>query len=62
MPEQPQQREEPEVTKRRSSPQTDPTNPFRQETNGEWTQNEQIEQREEPGLTEDERQRRGQGD
>jgi hypothetical protein len=45
---------------RRSSPQTDPTNPFRQESAGRWLPAERESERrqDEPGLTDRDRQER----
>jgi hypothetical protein len=45
----------------RPSPQTDPTNPYRQESAGEWTRAEEENERrqDEPGLTDEDRQQRG---
>jgi len=44
----------------RSSPQTDPTNPCRQEETGQWRSAEETAERHaEPGLTEEQRARRG---
>ena len=44
----------------RSSPQTDPTNPYRQEAAGEWVPAEQQNERhqDEPGLTDLDREER----
>jgi hypothetical protein len=44
-----------------TSPQTDPTNPFRQEAVGVWQRAEEENERRlaEPGLTDSDRQRRG---
>lgn len=45
----------------RSSPQTDPTNPWHQEAVGEWVPNEKASDsvKGEPGLTEQDRDERG---
>jgi hypothetical protein len=45
---------------RRSSPQTDPTNPFRQESAGHWLASERESERrqDEPGLIDRDRQER----
>jgi len=61
MPEQQRPQTAPDEAK--PSPGTDPTNPSRQESAGEWTSHEKTSQRhsDEPGITDEERDRRGRG-
>ena len=52
--------DQPADTAPRSTPQTDPTNPVTQESTGQWAESERAAERrkDEPGLTDPDRERR----